>query len=242
MDPALKSRLFPFHQVPALESSDNLDLRWIIVGDVHGCIRELEDLLGKVNRKKNDRVLFLGDLVNRGPHSREVVGLARDLEALSLMGNHELRLLQYRYSHDSTFLKPHDFKTLESLEAEDWAYLSSMALTLHLPRHNHLFVHGGFLPEIPWREQDVSIVTRVRNICQDGGPSKRMERPTGTFWADKWEQEPFVVYGHTPQPVVVEREKSLGIDTGCVWGGKLTAYILPEKRLVQVDARENYIQ
>ncbi len=50
MDPALKSRLFPFHQVRALESSDNLDRRWIIVGDVHGCIRELEDLLGKVIR------------------------------------------------------------------------------------------------------------------------------------------------------------------------------------------------
>lgn len=241
VNPTIKSRLFPYHQVRALQSSDNPDRRWIIIGDVHGCIRELEDLLHKVNPGKKDRVLFLGDLVNRGPHSRKVVRLARGLEALSLMGNHELRLLKYRYSQNSAHLNTDDRKTVETLEEEDWAYLSSMALTLHWPRNNCLFVHGGFLPAIPWREQDASIVTSIRNICHGGMPCNRKDCPMGTFWAKKWDQKPFVVYGHTPQPSVVRKERSLGIDTGCVWGGKLTAFILPEKRLVQVDAREKYI-
>ncbi len=242
MDTELKNRLFPFHQARALKSSESNNRRWIVIGDVHGCIRELEALLKKVKYQKKDRILFLGDLVNRGPNSREVVRLAREKKAYSLIGNHELRLLMYYHSQDSSHLRAYDLETIKSLEVEDWKYLSSMVLTLHWPKKNRVFVHGGFLPKIPWYKQDASVVTKIQNICSNGKPWKRMECPKGKFWANKWDQKPFVIYGHTPQPSVVRKKKSLGIDTGCVWGGKLTALILPEKRLVQVDARQNYIR
>jgi diadenosine tetraphosphatase ApaH/serine/threonine PP2A family protein phosphatase len=102
-------------------------------------------------------------------------------------------------------------------------------------------VHGGFLPGIAWQTQPASVVTRIQVVDRDGRPRKRADCPDAPFWADLWRGPPFVVYGHTPRPEVCERPSSLGIDTSCVYGGHLTACILPERRIVQVKARERYV-
>ena len=216
--------------------------RLIAIGDIHGCPREFEELLDKLELTKHDRVILLGDLVNRGPDSARVIALARAHARLALLGNHELRLLNYRKTGDPTHLKKSDYETLKQLNHKDWAYLSAMPLTCHDAAHGIVLVHGGFLPHQPWRRQPARIVTRIQVVAKDGTPLKRAEDPAAPHWSELWSGPPFVVYGHTPRPDVSRLKWSLGIDTGCVLGGSLTACILPEKRIVQVRAREKYYQ
>ena len=241
MEPELKNRLFPFHQEKGSESFKGAG-RLIVIGDVHGCVRELEKLLKKIKPKKKDRILFLGDLINRGPDSKAVIKLARDINASSLIGNHEYRLLQYYHTLNSSSLKDYELDTLEKLDAKDWNYLSSMVLWQEIPPKKLVFVHGGFLPHIPWRKQSAAIVTHIQEVDKEGIPRKRNEVSSGKSWANLWKQKPFVVYGHTPRAKVYRRKYSLGIDTGCVWGGKLTALILPENKIIQVNSAKNYIK
>jgi serine/threonine protein phosphatase 1 len=214
--------------------------RLIAIGDIHGCHREFEDLLGKLELTKPDRVVLLGDLVNRGPDSAKVIALAREHTQLALLGNHELRLLNYRKTGDPTHLKKSDYETLKQLDHRDWAYMSTMPLTFHDAARGVVLVHGGFLPGVPWRRQAARIVTRIQAIAKDGTLVKRSEDPSAPHWSDLWSGPPFVVYGHTPRPEVSRLKWSLGIDTACVMGGSLSACILPEKRIVQVRAREKY--
>lgn len=214
--------------------------RLIAIGDIHGCYQEFADLLGRLQPGPDDRLVLLGDLVNRGPDSCRVIDLAREHRAIALLGNHELRLLSHRRSGDRRLLKEGDQATLDMLRPEDWSYLEAMPLTFEEPELNVVFVHGGFLPAEPWQRQPAHVVTRIQIVTRDGKPGKRAEDAEAPTWADLWSGPPFVVYGHTPRPEVYKLKWSLGIDTGCVLGGHLTAYELPEKRLLQVKARQQY--
>jgi serine/threonine protein phosphatase 1 len=214
--------------------------RLIAIGDIHGCHLEFAELLARLAPTKEDRIVLLGDLVNRGPDSCKVIDLARECRATALVGNHELRLLKYRRTGDRKYLKNGDLATHEKLRASDWTYLEAMPLTAAEPELNLVFVHGGFLPDEPWEKQPAEIVTRIQVIDHNGRPAKRADAPDATPWADLWTGPPFVVYGHTPRPEVYKLKWSLGIDTGCVLGGQLTAYELPEKRFLHVKARQRY--
>jgi serine/threonine protein phosphatase 1 len=214
--------------------------RLIAVGDIHGCHTEFSELLDQLELKGDDRVVLLGDLVNRGPDSRKVLATARSIGATSLLGNHELRLLKFRKTGDKKYMKEHDTETFESLGPEDWSYLEAMLLTYEEPELNMVFVHGGFLPNIPWNRQPAEVITRIQVVDKDGNPRKRADSPDSPPWADLWGGPPFVVYGHTPRPDIYKLKWSMGIDTGCVMGGSLTAYILPERRILQVKAKARY--
>ena len=214
--------------------------RIIAVGDIHGCFQEFEDLLERLSLQKGDQLVLLGDLVNRGPDSNKVIDLARQHGALSLLGNHELRLLEYRKSKDTSLLKENNQLTASRLRPDDWAYLEAMPLTHYVEELNTVFVHGGFLPGEPWARQTAQVVTRIQVIDKDGRPRKRADCPECPAWAELWSGPPFVVYGHTPRPEIYKLKWSVGIDTACAMGGYLTAFILPEKRFVQVKARKRY--
>jgi predicted phosphodiesterase len=214
--------------------------RVIAIGDIHGCHAEFAELLGLLSLARDDRLILLGDLVNRGPDSTRVIDLARAANAIPLLGNHELRLLNYRRTKDRGFLKENDEETFARLRAGDWTYIESMLPTYEVGELNTVFVHGGFLPGEPWQKQPASVVTRVQVIDREGRPRKRAECPDCPFWADLWNGPPFVVYGHTPRTEIYSLKWSVGLDTGCVMGGRLTAYLLPEKRFVQVEARRRY--
>jgi diadenosine tetraphosphatase ApaH/serine/threonine PP2A family protein phosphatase len=214
--------------------------RLIAIGDIHGCHLEFAELLERVELTKDDQLILLGDLVNRGPDSLRVIDLARQHRAISLLGNHELRLLNYRKTKDHGFLKETDEDTFNKLRPEDWEFLEAMPLTHYVEELNIVFVHGGFLPNEPWAKQPASVVTRVQVIDSEGKPRKRADAPDAPAWADLWSGPPFVVYGHTPRAEIYKLKWSVGIDTACVMGGYLTAYILPEKRFVQVKARKRY--
>jgi len=214
--------------------------RLIAIGDIHGCHKEFADLLERLDLGKDDRLILLGDLINRGPDSGKVVELAREHATASLLGNHELRHLNYRRTDDPSHLKNYDYETIKQLRGKDWDYLESMKLTYEDPDLGVVFVHGGFLPGRPWQRQPARIVTRIQVVGKDGEPHKRSEMPDAPHWSTLWEGPPFVVYGHTPREDIARTKWTLGLDTACVLGGSLTAYILPEKRIVQVKARERY--
>ncbi len=214
--------------------------RIIAVGDIHGCADEFEALLEQLSLTRHDRLILLGDLVNRGPDSSRVLELARRHAHRALLGNHELRLLNYRRTGDPTHLKKADYATLDQLSAKDWAYLAAMPLTYHIPELNTVLVHGGFLPRKPWQGQGARVVTRIQVVGPDGEPHKRADFPEYPHWSDEWVGPPFVVYGHTPRREPALKRWSLGIDTACVQGGTLTACVMPGRALVQVPARERY--
>jgi predicted phosphodiesterase len=214
--------------------------RLIAIGDIHGCHAEFAELLDRLGPTRDDRLILLGDLINRGPDSGKVIDLARGHRAIALLGNHELRFLKYRRTGEKKYLKEGDAATHEKLRPADWAYLDAMSLTFEEPALNMVFVHGGFLPGQPWRKQPAEVVTRIQVVDRDGRPAKRADAPDAPLWADLWSGPPFVVYGHTPRPEIYKLKWSVGIDTGCVYGGHLTAYELPEKRFVQVKARQRY--
>jgi serine/threonine protein phosphatase 1 len=216
--------------------------RLIAIGDIHGCHREFEDLLDKLSLKKHDRVVLLGDLINRGPDSAKVISLARKYATRSLLGNHELRLLNFRKTGDPTHLKKNDLETLKQLNNKDWEYMAHMPLTYHDSEDDIVLVHGGFLPGQPWREQPARVVTRIQVIDKEGNPRKRADAPGAPHWSKLWQGPPFVIYGHTSRPEISRLKWSLGIDTACVMGGRLTACILPDREIVQVKAREKYYQ
>ena len=216
--------------------------RLIAVGDIHGCHKEFEELLTKLALQKRDKLILLGDLINRGPDSAKVIALAREHASMSLLGNHELRLLNYRKTGDPTHLKKSDYDTLKQLNHRDWAYMSAMPLTYHDREDGIVLVHGGFLPGQAWRAQPARVVTRIQVIDKNGTPCKRADAPNAPHWSELWTGPPFVVYGHTSRPEISRLKWSLGIDTACVMGGSLTACILPERKIIQVRAREKYYQ
>ena len=223
-----------------IEGVSRVNGRVIAVGDIHGCAWEFERLLEKLELTPYDRLILLGDLINRGPDSARVIALARRHAHRSLLGNHEQRLLDFRRTGDRTHLKKTDWETVRRLGEEEWAYLAEMPLTYHVPEMETVFVHGGFLPERPWRQQPARVVTRIQVVGPDGEPHKRSEFPDAEHWSVLWQGPPFVVYGHTPKSEPARSRWALGIDTSCVLGGALTACVLPEREIVQVRARQKY--
>jgi hypothetical protein len=223
----------------------------IIIGDVHGCADELSELLGRVGPGPSDQVVFVGDLVARGPDSRRVLRLMRELGARAVRGNHEERLLAARAARRKGEQGPRlgasHLSVFEALTDEDWAQLESLPLKIDLDEHSLRVVHAGVVPGLAWENQDPRMVTHLRSIGDDGTPSDRH----GRLWGTVYEGPPHIVFGHNARLDVQLHPYATGLDTGCVYGGKLTALVLAasapvppvESRrdaLVQVDARAQH--
>lgn len=214
--------------------------RTIAIGDVHGCAEEFAQLLELIDPQEEDRVIQLGDLINRGPDSHSVIRIARQYKVEAILGNHEHRILTALREKRPELLKDYDLETIKQLNNEDWIYLENLPKFKYSGLSDTVFIHGGFLPGQLWTNQSIEITTTIQVIDADGRPAKRSDAPDAPAWADSWKGPPFVIYGHTPRPEVYQLKDSIGIDTGCVYGGYLTAYIVEEKRLVQVRANRAY--
>ena len=214
--------------------------RLIAIGDVHGCADEFEQLLLTLDPKNGDRIIQVGDLINRGPDSHRVLELARWYNVEGVLGNHEHRLITAHREGRPEILKDYDHSTLEQLTEADWEYLYQLPRFRFEGARDTVFVHGGFLPDRPWHSQPVELITQIQVIDANGRPAKRSDAPDAAPWADRWPGSPYVVYGHTPRPKVFSRPGSMGLDTGCVYGGYLTAWVLDEEAFVQVRAHRAY--
>ncbi|MHB8877912.1 MAG: metallophosphoesterase [Myxococcaceae bacterium] len=216
--------------------------RTLVIGDVHGCIAELESLLRECRHRRGDRVVFTGDLVAKGPDSRAVVQLARSLGARAVRGNHDEKVLRWFRAgprgRAKMPLKPWHRQTVESLGAEEWEYLAALPAFLRLPGDDAFVVHAGVLPGRPLEEQREEDLFNMRSLTPSGGASKRIEG--GTPWARAWKGPQLAVFGHDAIRGLQLLPNAIGLDSGCVYGGRLTALLLPERRLVSVPALRQY--
>jgi len=213
--------------------------RTIVIGDLHGCYDEAIELLDKVGATSSDRIIFAGDLVDRGPKRRECVELAMRHEAIQ--GNHEEKHLQQRRRSDDR-LSPDHLETRRVLEPEHMDYFARLPLYIRLPEYNAVVVHAGVMPHKPIQGQDPYHLLHAQCIqppeTKSYWPSKAPA--THRFWTHHWKGPERVIFGHTvfDRPLVTEH--AVGIDTGCVYGRSLTAVVLPSWELISVPARQPY--
>lgn len=243
--------------------------RFIVVGDVHGCLEELNELLLKVEYRGGDKdcLVFAGDLVDRGPDPVGCVRRARELQAGCVMGNHEEKHIRWRNwetkivngeakknpmrRFDETRMVEHN-----NLSKEDMDYLMAMPRTICLGFPiNWVVVHAGFESNgVPWSEQSRDSVCRVRNVDDAGKVASNSKNPLidvpgSVPWAVRWQGPENVIYGHAvhsrtePRVDAHDGYACYGIDTGCVFGGRLTALVLQDGKppeFVQVQAKREY--
>lgn len=212
--------------------------RTIIVGDIHGCIVELEALLEEVSFGPDDRLVSVGDLVGKGPAGHEVVRFFRVDGHAAVCGNHDEKLLAFRRGERE--LGPSHRPDAERLSEADWAWLGARPFFLRLEAHAVIVVHGGALPGVPLEEQDPDLLMNLRSIRADGSGSPRIE--DGSPWAKSWPGPERIVFGHDAVRGLQRWPHAIGLDTGCVYGGALTALVLPERELVSVPAASDYAE
>ena len=211
--------------------------RTIVIGDLHGCHEEALDLLARVGASSSDRVIFVGDLVDRGPKPRECVELAMQHECV--LGNHEEKHLQQRRRH-ARDLTPDHRRTRSVLGDLHYAWFATLPTHLLLPEHGAAVVHAGALPGLPIAKQDPYHLLHAQCVRPPERKSYWPSRApsTHTFWTNHWKGPERVIFGHSVLDRPLESEHAFGIDTGCVFGHPLTAVVLPEWRIVQVPSRQ----
>ena len=212
--------------------------RTIIVGDVHGCIDELNELLERLKiRPKTDRVIFIGDLINKGPASYEVYKRFKELQATSILGNHEFRVLRqvkHRAERDAPYRALKDSFGRKRFKK----YLADIQKwPCFIEEDEFLVVHAGIVPDCPPKETDPGILVNIRTW---DGVGKDLQNKTNPPWFDGYLGDRLVVFGHWAALGGIVRENVIGLDTGCVYGKELSALVLPDREIISVPAHKIY--
>ena len=207
-------------------------LRTIVIGDVHGCLAELEELLATVQHTSSDRLIFVGDLINKGPDSLGVLRKVRSLGAEVILGNHELSFLQ-RFDKGTE----HPLFGKMGGELQDWVdWIRSWPLFIDDP--SFLVVHGGIIPETPIAEIPAKVITKIRTWDGVGNDLQNSNNPP---WYEFYAADKLIVFGHWAVRGLVVRDNVIGLDSGCCYGRQLSAVILPDREIVQVQAQSSYV-
>lgn len=207
----------------------------MVIGDIHGCYDELLELIEKVKLEASDSVVAVGDLTVKGPQSREVLRLFEgDKRFSSVIGNHDLALLRFWRGEniELTSAQRLTLKELDTDREQHRGYLESLPFMIDLGAH--LIVHAGLRPGIALAAQSEDDLTELRTLGPN--PSSR----DGTPWYELYEGEKTVLFGHWPALEVRRSKRALGLDTGCVYGHRLTGYIIERDELVSVQAHGAY--
>lgn len=232
-----------------------------IIGDIHGCYEELCQLLAQLGHavdkaacrvavQPGRKLLFLGDLVDRGPDSPSVLRLVmqavQEGMAICVPGNHDMKLLKWLQGKNVQL--QHGLEvTVAQLENESPEFKAQLMLFLdglisHYVLDNGKLVvaHAGLKESMQGRGAGA-----VREFCLYGettGETDEFGLPVRYNWAAEYRGKAMVVYGHTPVPQPEWLNNTIDIDTGCVFGGKLTALRYPEKELVSVPALQTWVE
>lgn len=230
-----------------------------VIGDVHGCMDELHDLFSKLEYQYNNEVfihpdgripVFVGDLTDRGPNSIAVIRLVYQMVTENLAkyvpGNHCNKL--YRFFLGRNVQQTHglettvaEFQALDKKEQQRIRYkftklYENAPLYLEIPEVNAVVCHAGIKEEFIGRT-DKKVKTFVLYGDITGGFDEK-GMPIRRDWAKHYKGKKWIIYGHTPvlEPRIVNH--TANIDTGCVFGNKLTAYRLPEHKTVSVPSKQ----
>jgi serine/threonine protein phosphatase 1 len=205
-------------------------MQTILIGDIHGCSREFSALLDHVSLGRDDRLILLGDLVNKGPDPSGVVEIFESLDCVCLLGNHDL---------DHVKWKGEGIPKAESIVTKDLfppalyeRFVEEVArMPLLFESADLIAVHGGLLNGLCLSDQPTEVMTGDRNLPSDWKDEIVLDRPL-VAGHKRYNSDPAV-------PYIVEG-KFYGIDTGCVYGGCLTALRMPSGTLAQVRAERVY--
>jgi protein phosphatase len=234
-----------------------------IIGDVHGCYDELTDLLGKLGYSEQAggawahgdgrKLIFVGDLVDRGPKIPEVVRLVLETvkanAALCVPGNHDIKFMRAIGGKDVQ-IKHGLAESLQQFEAYEQHhsgfsriaadFMDSLVSHYVFDDGRLVVAHAGMKESMQGRGSG-----KVREFALFGettGETDEFGLPVRYNWAAEYRGKAMVVYGHTPVPEPEWLNRTINIDTGCVFGGKLTALRYPEKELVSVPAKQTYAE
>lgn len=232
-----------------------------IIGDIHGCFEELCALLEKLgyieesyNHPLGRKLIFLGDLTDRGPASLKVINLVYHLvieskQAYYVPGNHCNKLYRYFLGnnvkiqhglettvHEYKLLTPHE----QTVIKQQFMHLYEAApLYLQLPELDLVVAHAGIKEEyIGRKDSQVKTFVLYGDIT---GDSDEKGRPIRRDWAQDYDGDQLIVYGHTPVLKPRQVHHTINIDTGCVFGNALTAFRLPEKVICSVPSRQPFV-
>lgn len=213
-----------------------VEMRTIVIGDIHGCYNELKELISTLEtegeyRKGIDKLVFLGDYIDRGSDSRLVIEFIRNLQkeydnVVALMGNHEDMLLDYLDNDNDNWTWNGYASTMDSYRGFDKQFKKDVQWIRSLPLYHEdeyfVYVHAGIDPKKPMKKQDRFTLLWVRE----------------PFIYGMKEYHKRVIFGHTPTITLNENYKpiqtftnNVGIDTACVYGGYLTALIIEDDEI-----------
>ncbi|MFP4117275.1 MAG: metallophosphoesterase family protein [Salinivenus sp.] len=213
--------LSPIEFAPAIENqhvrvdpSDWADI--YVVGDVHGCIDELEQMLDELAITEDDLVLFVGDLVRKGPDSQAVVDRVRSTEnMMTIRGNNEQKII--------------DGTADPGLDDDAKDYIASLPLAISVGQN--LLVHGGIDIEKALTDQTEDDLLEHRYVSD-------ADEAAATYWFERHDELPRVFFGHTVLDAPFVTDHAVGLDTGCVHGHGLSVYNLTTETLYQITSEE----
>src|SRR5215467_7704124 len=234
-----------------------------IIGDVHGCFDELTQLLAELGYQKNDagalqppdgrKAIFVGDLVDRGPKIPETVRLVKEMVdsgyAFCVPGNHDVKFMRAIWGKNVQITHGLDESLRQFAEYDKGCpgfsriaadFINKLISHYVLDDGKLVVAHAGMKEEMQGRGSG-----KVRDFALYGettGETDEFGLPVRYNWAAEYRGRAMVIYGHTPVPQPDWLNRTINIDTGCVFGGSLTALRYPEKELVSVPARATYAQ
>lgn len=226
-------------------------VRTLIVGDIHGMLSEFRELMEKCDYRQGvDRLILVGDLVDRGPDSAGVIRYAKDIGAELTIGNHDWKYIRYhrhelkkthkgrRHYRNPIKLPPEKLEVWESLTTEDVEYLMEGRFCVPLWEYGAIIVHAGVLPGPHPERRDRDEYLYARYISKSIPHElmklgKNFSQPPGSVhWSKVYDEFVDVIYGHDVQsftePVIRVNDKggrTIGIDTGACFGGRLTCLV-----------------
>lgn len=247
------------------------NIRTIIIGDIHGCILELLELIDKIDLQKTDKIYFLGDLIDRGPDSVAVVKkcyeLSLNYDVKLILGNHEEKFLRYlQHLENKTGMENQmsgisEFPTLiEGLSIDEINFLKNAYYSFVLKDERITMLHGGISTSIkfpfpenykygmhsPKQFKGLELITKVRYLTPEGKfVSLNEESEEDKYWADVYDGTfGHIYFGHHPfmQDYPGRFTHATGLDTGCVFGGWLSAVVIDNgnKSFISVKAKGTY--
>ena len=242
-------------------------MRTLVIGDVHSCLDELRALIMQIGYDPScDQLVFLGDLIDRGPDPVGVVEYVRQLHnanprVCTVVGNHDEKAYRYLHKQDieraggkrnpMALPDPVRLKEWESQGESNRKWLETLPVFTE-PLPGWLAVHAGFEADKPLSEQKPDKMMRVRFLDPVTGKMKpyvegTLDQPVDSvMWMEMWSGPQNVVYGHAVHSLDAPRVDRIngvecwGIDTGCVFGGHLTALELETRQVFQVKAARAY--
>jgi len=221
---------------------------YVIYGDIHGCLEEWEELRKLI--PKNSFEISVGDILDKGPYPVEALRYAKKNKIFTIMGNHEYKHIR-KYWGRNVKLDEDQQRVYPKLKQEDFEFIESMPFFLKLNKLT--IVHAGITNRIFLSNPPLNIMTLLLFLRDVDENEKFLplnhNNPNARYWADTYNgHEGFVVAGHNPFREVKKTKHSIGIDTGCVYGNKLTAYVIKnplkpyEGEIIQVKAKKQYAE